>query len=239
MCARKFKISSKYSCLIFAVLLSSCTPFGFVKDPTPTPIQDPSLIDPTLITGEPCLPPCWHGIEVGVTGKEEVIQTISALSFIDFNSKREGDSSIQFPPGYEDIKVELLVFDCKTPENKRCINMMFVDDRLVRLELFPNYTINLYDISELLGEPDLLGMHPQGRGGGIICNGFVVWSEQRLEIEFSETREIDGRDLCRIISQNNDKLPKDVRAVFISIIPEEEVITPRSWYFSWRGFIDP
>jgi hypothetical protein len=238
MFAQKFKISGRFTPLFLSVLLTSCSILGIGPPPTPTPIQDPSLIDETLITGEPCLPPCWHGIEVGITTKEEAIQIASNLSFVDKDSLWQGET--RFPPAeLEEIPSWAVVFDCKQPENLSCVRMYFVDDILILITLLPNYRITVAGVSNLLGEPDLLSIFPGGRYSEQQCRGNVIWLKHQVKIYFGENPDTSRRRLCRIITNNDDKLPKDTPIVFISILTEENAETLSSLYGKWTGFIEP
>lgn len=64
---------------LLAVPLVSAACFGFL--PAPPPVQDESLV-----TGQPCLPPCWHGIHPGHTSVDEAIQIVQSLAFVESGS---------------------------------------------------------------------------------------------------------------------------------------------------------
>lgn len=236
MCARKFKISSELGWIIFAVLLSSCATFGFERDPTPTPIQDPGLFDYTLITGEPCLPPCWQGLQVGVTSKEEAVKQIRSLSFIDADSEWEGELYSPLPPDYEEIFLTGVVFDWKQPENEPAVEMRFVDNRLALLSLSPNSTLRFVDVIALLGEPDLVGLDPTGRS--LYCTLELVWNKHQLRISDKEWTKEKKRELCRLVKENGNKIPKDLTVDFIDVRSENYFSGSLNYHSPWQGFLD-
>lgn len=53
--------------VLLAILLASAACFGLM--PPPPPVQDESLA-----AGQPCLPPCWHGIYPGQTSVDEAVR---------------------------------------------------------------------------------------------------------------------------------------------------------------------
>ncbi len=44
--------------------------------------MDPALADRSLLTNEPCAPPCWYGLVPDVSTKDEVINKLQTLPFI-------------------------------------------------------------------------------------------------------------------------------------------------------------
>ena len=48
-----------------------------------TPSVSQELVDRSLITGEPCGPPCWQGIIPGETTEEETMTILHELPFVD------------------------------------------------------------------------------------------------------------------------------------------------------------
>ena len=48
---------------------------GCLSNPTrvPTPTITPKLVDESWLIGKPCSLPCWHGIEPGISTKDEAI----------------------------------------------------------------------------------------------------------------------------------------------------------------------
>ena len=88
--------------LVFLVAVSTavsaCRPH-IVPPPRVTP--DPELMDVSLLTGEPCGPPCWQGIIPGETTREEAMVILHDLSFTnDYVIRRQGNR-ISF---YSDIE---------------------------------------------------------------------------------------------------------------------------------------
>ncbi len=49
----------------------------------------PAVQDETLITGEPCLPPCWYGIIPEETSIRDAVQILTTIPFVDPKSVKE------------------------------------------------------------------------------------------------------------------------------------------------------
>lgn len=72
--------------------------------PLPTlPIPLPTIMDPGLLYGEPCDPPCWEGIIPGVSSEGNVIQVLEQLErdgrIKSYTKTRDTHYWAQFPSG--------------------------------------------------------------------------------------------------------------------------------------------
>src|SRR5947207_7639708 len=46
-------------------------------------------VDKNPFPGIPCAAPCWHGLQINKSSKEDVLSTLDRLPFIDHNSYKE------------------------------------------------------------------------------------------------------------------------------------------------------
>ncbi len=54
----------------------------------PPETLDPQEVDLSLLTGEPCEPPCWYGITPGLTRDEEMAAILEGLPFFEADTIR-------------------------------------------------------------------------------------------------------------------------------------------------------
>ncbi|NIO68352.1 MAG: hypothetical protein GTN71_04700, partial [Anaerolineae bacterium] len=52
---------------------------------------EPPPVDTSLLTGEPCEPPCWHGLVPGVSTEEEVDEFVRTSELVDQTTLFRGD----------------------------------------------------------------------------------------------------------------------------------------------------
>lgn len=45
--------------------------------------SEETLMDRSFITGKPCAAPCWYGLELDVSNKDDVIAALDRLPFVD------------------------------------------------------------------------------------------------------------------------------------------------------------
>src|SRR5438132_1621047 len=83
--------------LVCALAAASCNAAGNTVSPAPT--VPPEFTDTSLLSGEPCAAPCWYGLELGVSTKARVRDTIEILRFLDLGSLTEMDQTYYFMAG--------------------------------------------------------------------------------------------------------------------------------------------
>jgi hypothetical protein len=237
MCENKYKVTGRATLLVLlgVIYLTSCTLIGLERTPTPTPIQDPDLIDRSWYTGDPCLPPCWYDMEIGKTTFDEASQQVRTLSFVDVDSIWEGEADyIFFPYPTPVVKGMGINLYCRQPESKTCARMWFVDDVLMDIFTFPNYHVTFLEVVQQLGEPDLVLVGPPHIP---FCEVSIIYTEYQMRLIHSEEQKVSERNLCRLVLESSNKIPVDlyVRAVEIITVERIEYYAFRTW----QGFIDP
>ena len=55
-----------------------------------TSCGEPPPLDTSLLSGEPCEPPCWQGLTPGQSTEEDVVEFMRATRFVDTRSVRRG-----------------------------------------------------------------------------------------------------------------------------------------------------
>jgi hypothetical protein len=111
------------------------------------------LVDRSLITGEPCGPPCWQGIIPGETTEEEVMTILGTLFFVDGGTIRAQGNRIYWDSDIENWPGGTIVIG---------------DDGIVeRISYGLPYYLELQDLIDLEGEPDgFYGASTRNADGG-------------------------------------------------------------------------
>ena len=67
------------------VVLATCVGCGQTSERPTVPV------DMTLLTGEPCEPPCWHGLTPGMSTEEDVNEFLATSELVDQSTLFRGD----------------------------------------------------------------------------------------------------------------------------------------------------
>jgi hypothetical protein len=158
----------------------------YARDLSPETL-DPDEIDTSLLTGEPCESPCWHGITPGLTTDEEMVAILEELPFFEADTlRRKAESVITF-----DREREVIYWGHGTTF------FMLLDDVVTTIDVGLYYDVELHDLIERLGEPtgyfaytypppDAIRIGP----GCVEAEVQYVWSEHGLMAVTSfETRD--------------------------------------------------
>lgn len=220
----------------FSIFISSCR--RSLQNPTiiPTPIEDPSLIDKSWLTGNPCKAPCWYGLVPGESSFEDALSVVDTLPFI-----VSSDDIYSIKQYYSETQIqEIYYFKCKEPKGANCVLLSFVEDTLVEIYLVTNFFITFSDVVGQIGAPDYLWAGPV-TPEIINCDVGLIWLQRQMSISYSETARDSGRDLCAIIRDAGHKPPKDLRVFNVSyVLPEVfDSIPEPGWHYEWHGFIQP
>lgn len=168
-----------------------------------SPGVEPQALDPTegdtsLVTGEPCAPPCWQGLLPGESTKQEALQTLEKLSFVDGDtigvrvpvSPFEGRELIEWMHGSGQIVVDNEVI------------------RSIAVDLF--YDLELQRLVEVKGEPAgyfaWLFPPPDNISIGPICISATVefvWPEEGLAAEMAFDTRYPPRRSGRLLSPSD------------------------------------
>jgi hypothetical protein len=180
--------------LLLQVGVVSCS--GFIQGAEYiNPAKHPVLVDQSwLLNDKHCSAPCWKGLAPGISTQAESLSLVTALSFI--GDKEELDNF----PGY-------VIFRCKMPSAKNCLEMQFENDLLISLRLYPNYQVTFEEVVAALGPPDSFyySRRDVERKG---CTLSVLWISRQIDVGYGDRSSLFGDDLCDLIWRENGKLPK-------------------------------
>lgn len=200
--------------------------------PTPTPIMDESLVDRSLLTGEPCAAPCWQTLELGKSTKSDVIAKLQDLTFINASTIDEGSFSYWDPKTEQVVPSIQVHADCRVPK-RHCVGLEIVNNQLVAVRLVPNYSLFIKDLVNRFGPPEFI--RPVLYQDGKTCVLFYSWEMQQI---LAESRIPDGKDLCESI-ENGQGLDKNLSIDGVQYELLGAFIFERQYGQEWPGFLEP
>ncbi len=200
--------------------------------PTPTPILDESLVDRSLLTGEPCDAPCWQTLELGKSTKSDVIAKLRDLTFINASTIGESPSYYWDPETEQAVPAIRVHADCRVPKI-HCVGLELVNNQLVAVRFVPKYTLLIKDLVDHFGPPDFVRpvLHMDGR----TCDIFYSWEMRQILAESSIT---DGKDRCESIEDGHG-LDKNLSINGVHYELPDKFTYQRQYGQEWPGFLEP
>lgn len=140
------------------VMLTACRAWswpacGYIP-PTYPAAEDANWVDRSLITGEPCVPPCWHSLIPGESMEENAMIVLEQSSFVN-------NSSIErYPQAGEEIRgiawVSRAASDRLDPEEWPPATHYITFDSLGLVSVISvslEYDLEVQELIDLIGEP--------------------------------------------------------------------------------------
>ncbi len=159
--------------ILLILIVTGCSRFDSTqRNPEPT-VQE-RYRDTTIITRDPCHPPCWYMIKPGISTKDEANQILSSLPFLDSSTIRERETVYWDPVIGGDKDGVLLAVDYLKPEGQQASGFLIVDGVIMDFTIYPNYSLTFQDVIESIGPPDYIRVFSQtGMFQG--CNTQLLW----------------------------------------------------------------
>lgn len=225
MLKNKFLIFTKL--LIIAIMLQVSVSCSNGNKNHVDPVKHPDLVDQSWLSDQLCSAPCWRGLELEVTSREEAIETVQKLTFVQKDNYT--------------INADWVNFFCKDPSNITCVSMAFKDDLLTNLGLYVNYRLTLEEIIEEIGNPDSF-ISNYRNPESIDCDIKLFWISRQMTIDIYYT----GHEyICESLFAESPKFPHEMLVLSV------EYMTPNAigdlivefqeydnCYRPWNGFID-
>lgn len=230
--------------VVLPIALVSCVLNSPIPEVTPTATLAPSLMDRSLLTGEPCPAPCWYGLEPGKTTKEEALERVKTLSFVDPTHISETDYQYSWGEPQKRIPSVLVALPCKYPQGDTCAKLEFVDNILKAIYPWPNYPLSFGDVVANLGPPDYFRLGPVYPDKPQQCQVVLIWKEHSIWVSYFSSPD-DKKE--NQIKCNGMQDGSGIRSSFpveqiIYGLPENAVFIrvplPESDH-PWAGFSEP
>ncbi|MHA2427599.1 MAG: hypothetical protein ACXADB_06215 [Candidatus Hermodarchaeia archaeon] len=208
--------------IILSMVMASCDFYLAGQQVEATEIAD-IYTDRSIITNEPCKPPCWYGITPNDTRSDQIKTLISELSFLDMGSYRMRGSNYWDPERGEYLEGELIAVDCKFPNDQQCVGITVVDEVVKNVTSYLNYSVDFVRVLENFSIPDYLRVFEQsGLYPG--CNIQLIYLEEQVVVA------------SKLVGQDRDQLRCSIESVTqkdVSLIDVDSVIYyPEIWFES-------
>lgn len=130
--------------IAFTACRSQCASSPYV----PPQVEESNVLDRSLVTGEPCSPPCWQGIVPGVSTVDDAIETLLSDRSVDSDSIRRFDW--QGHDGWETIDWRSSISDLPFSAGRIRLN----GDNVSLVSVTLEYELDLADLVDIYGDPD-------------------------------------------------------------------------------------
>ncbi|MEJ2353032.1 MAG: hypothetical protein P8Y03_24860 [Anaerolineales bacterium] len=228
--------------IILLLTLAGCIMNPPTLEATPTVTLNPSLMDRSLLTGEPCPAPCWYGLELGKTTKEQALERVKTLSFIDPTHISETDYQYSWgEPQERDISV-LVSLPCRQPQEDTCAKLEFVDNLLKAIYPIPNYSLSFGDVVAHLGPPDYFRLGPVYPDGPQQCLAVLIWKERSIWVSYFSGPNDKKENQVKCGKQDGTGIRSSFPVEQIIYgLPENAVFVrvPSPGDYPWTGFSEP
>lgn len=103
-------------------------------------------IDKSLLTGDPCAPPCWHNIVPGISDEADVRSQLESSPLV-----RKGTLDYSLT---EEAGEQLVKFHWQSPRGKRPNVIVLRDGKVLWIEIGLDYELTLGEIVNKYGSPE-------------------------------------------------------------------------------------
>ena len=191
------------------------------------PSQNREDADRSFIVDEPCRAPCWYGIMLDGSTREDVYRTLARLPFVDQATVKE--SPVEY--SWIDLDDEIEVYySCTYLRHGICGGVVIAGDHVKSIWHWIAYPLTLSDMVGKLGEPSYWSCFPVP-GERPRETAVLYWPELRIIAEASSRScPVEGGRLQS--TAQVDALEYAVNAKFAG--PNSD---PVNWP-RWIGFID-
>jgi hypothetical protein len=124
--------------VLFVMVATACVP------QTPPLVSEEYLEDESLLTGEPCEPPCWNGITPGETTWEEALEVLESDDSVNGLDQQEAEGGTVLA-AWQDGESELYCCRMLADDPESVVKYLF-------LQIAPNFIID--DVLDAYGEPE-------------------------------------------------------------------------------------
>ncbi len=189
-----------------------------------------SLMDRSFLTDQPCEAPCWYGLELNKSSRDDIYSTIKTLPFVDQATVREWGTV-----WLDDETAREVHFNClyPTPATTGCVGLLISHDKLKRIRMSVGFDLPFKTVVDKLGLPNYIQHAPWG----VEIRGCVIdlsWADRGITIEYLDT-QTSAR--CDLLDQGKGVSPDTpVSGIFYSA---REGFRECSTCSPWVGFSAP
>ena len=186
---------------------------------------DEVFMDKSFLEKEPCVAPCWYGLELEKSTEEDVYEVLTQLPFV------IQDSIVKKGMGWwDDDSATLISYTCMYPKNTICGSIGVSRDKVVEIYMDVNYDLPLSLIVDELGEPDYVMYDSPSHYIG--CHISLSWPKKLISVS------IDSEEKCP--DPNTTKFSPDSKATFLVYTTDDRFsLVGEENKHPWPGFSEP
>lgn len=166
--------------LVFLVLLVGLAACASSRSGEPRPRESVAQsLAQSILTGEPCLVPCWEKLTPGHSSQELALQRMGELSFLEGDHPELTDVGYFDPSSGDRIAGVRATFTCSNDDRVECVSLTFANSVLKRVQLNLGGWISLGDMILAIGEPDFIRPIQAGPESPR-CSIRLLWTTERV-----------------------------------------------------------
>jgi hypothetical protein len=190
------------------------------------------ILDKSFLTGDPCSPPCWHGIIVNESTNEDVYQILPELPFVDPETIREWNRSWH----NDDESIEIH-YKCMTIGNDSCGGITLSEGLVKRIRFSVGDYATLDAVINRFGSPTFIeyGMWGAEMPGCLID---LEWTDLGISASYLNKKE---SKLCDGLQEGRG-LPSNLSITSIAYFSKEAFPSELGGCcdrIKWPGFENP
>ena len=193
--------------------------------------REAEILDRSVFTGDPCSAPCWHGIVLDISTREDVYQILQDLPFVDPGSIREWNAM-----WFGDEEAIEVHYKCKSLSREDCGGILLSNGTVKRIWFSVGNYATIENLIDRFGIPTYIDL---GMWGAEIpgCTIDLVWADLGVIASFGSRRT----NTCDILREG-EGFKRDL--VFNSILYLQKELFPSDLCsvcdrISWPGFEEP
>jgi hypothetical protein len=157
----------------------------------------PENIDKSFLIGESCTLPCWHGLIINKSTKDDFIATLDNLPFVEHNTYKEYSTI-----WVNDLPATEIQFTCASNHTSTCGGALISDNTLRSVWTVLEYDLTIKDAVEKLGSPEFVEYEWPSISGK--CSFSLVWAAHGVSASIYDDRSYNE---CESIIDGNRVLP--------------------------------
>lgn len=204
------------------LILPLLTLFGCSNiTPSAKPTVMPDFNEKYFLSDQPCIPPCWQGLTIGISTNDEILKKFADLEFAGADRLVIKQEHLpDFDPEADWVEGKIIVVDCKN--RYRCMEVFVIHNKLREIIFRPDNGLKLADVIESFGNPDYLYPFLIDRPERD-CEIEIIWIEKQLMLYSAKVgHSLEDIRNCHGVVQDGI-LPKDLIIVDVHYLPIEEI----------------
>lgn len=137
--------------------------------------------------------PCWHGLIINKSTKDEIIATLNSLPFVEHNTYKEYSTLwVNDSPATE------IFFKCASYRAVTCGGVLISDNILRVVWIYPEYDLTIKNAIDKLGSPDFVEYEWPSISGE--CSFGLTWTVYGVSVTTYDNRSYNE---CESIIDGN------------------------------------